>query len=55
MHKTIVLPDNMQTKGTAICFQIRTLDLNVRDAGFIEKAPEDFVNACARLIAKMIS
>ena len=34
------------TRGVVLCFQIRTVDLNSRNAAFIEKAPDDIVELC---------
>lgn len=42
----VELDGRTKTQGVVLCFQIRTLDLNVRKATFIEKAPDDIVELC---------
>ena len=42
----VELDDRTATQGVILCFQIRTVDLNARDASFIEKAPADIVELC---------
>ena len=42
----VELDDRTATKGIVLCFQIRTVDLNAREAVLIEKAPEDIVELC---------
>ncbi len=42
----VELDERTKTKGVVLCFQIRTVDLNSRNASFIEKAPVDVVELC---------
>ena len=42
----VELDDRTATQGVILCFRIRTVDLNARDASFIEKAPADIVELC---------
>ena len=42
----VELDERTKTKGVILCFQIRTVDLNSRNASFIEKAPVDVVELC---------
>lgn len=49
----VTLDGRTMTHGTIMCFQIRTLDLNIRDTRFIEKAPDDIVARCAEYIQRL--
>ena len=42
----VELDDRTSTKGVVLCFQIRTVDLERREAKFVEKAPADIVELC---------
>lgn len=42
----VELDSRTKTQGVVLCFQIRTLDLNARNASLIEKAPSDIVDLC---------
>lgn len=48
------LPENMKTKGFALPFQVRALDIEIRGARFIEQAPRDFVDKCCSLTAQLV-
>lgn len=41
------------TQGVILCFQTRTLDLNSRNAKFIEKAPDDITDCCSDYIRRL--
>ena len=42
----VELDSRTLTRGVVLCFQIRTVDLNARNASFIERAPNDIVELC---------
>lgn len=42
----VELDQRTKTQGVVLCFQIRTVDLNERNATFIEQAPPDVVALC---------
>jgi len=42
----VELDSRTKTQGVVLCFQIRTLDLKVRGATLIEKAPLDIIETC---------
>ena len=48
------LPAGMKTTGYALPFQIRTLDVKNRQAKFIERAPQEFVEYCCNITAQLI-
>ena len=48
------LPDGLNTRGYALPFHVRTLDLSSRKAKLIEHAPDDFVRRCCSFIAQLI-
>ena len=43
-----------KTQGMIMCHQIRTLDLERRDARLIEQVPEDILNLCVEYVSRMI-
>ena len=49
------LPANLKTHGVALIFQLRTLDLNARNAKFVENAGETFTFQCCSLASQLIS
>ena len=50
----IPLDDRTTTKGVILCFQVRTLDLNVRNAKYVEKMPDDVVDTCIDYINRLM-
>ena len=42
----VELDNRTTTQGVILCFQVRALDLNVRNAVLVEKAPADIVETC---------
>ena len=42
----VELDSRTKTQGVVLCFQIKTLDLKVRGATLIEKAPLDIIETC---------
>ena len=42
----VELDSRTKTRGVVLCFQIRTLDLQMRGATLIEKAPRDIIETC---------
>ena len=42
----VTLDTRTQTRGCVLCFQLRTVDLQARDAKFIERIPQDLLNEC---------
>lgn len=42
----VELDNRTTTQGVVMCFQVRTVDLNARNAFLIEKAPKDIVELC---------
>ena len=42
----VELDSRTTTQGVVLCFQIRTVDLNIRNASLIETAPRDIVELC---------
>lgn len=55
MSGSVKLPKGMKTEGYALCFQLRSTDLNKRGAVVIEKAPEQLVRDCSEVAAELIS
>lgn len=49
----VILDNRTQTTGVVMCFQIRTLDLNARNAVLIEKAPKDIVDLCNNYLHRL--
>ena len=50
----VVLDERTKTQGVVLCFQIRTIDLDRRNAQFIENAPEDIVELCVDYVHSLI-
>ena len=50
----VKLDERTQTKGYILCFQVRTIDTNMREAYFVEKAPADIVELCADYLSKLV-
>ncbi len=42
----VELDKRTTTQGIVLCFQVRTVDLNARNAVLVEKAPKDVVELC---------
>ena len=51
----VLLDSRTKTQGVVQCFQIRTLDLNKRNARFLEHAPTDIVDECIDYITRLIN
>ena len=49
----VELDDRTSTKGVALCFQVRTVDLNNRDAKYIERMPDDIIDTCIDYINRL--
>lgn len=49
------LDERCKTHGVVLCFQIRPLDLDNRDAVFIEHIPDDITNLCSEYAARAAS
>ena len=49
----VELDARTKTQGVIMCFQIRTLDLNMRNAKLLENAPDDIVDTCSDYIKKL--
>ncbi len=49
------LDERTKTSGVVLTFQIKVLDLNERQAKFLEKAPKDIVDRCCELMCALIS
>lgn len=49
----VSLDRRTKTQGTIMCYQIRVLDLNVRKAKYLEKAPADIVQCCTDYINRL--
>lgn len=50
----VLLDARTTTQGVVQCFQIRTLDLDKRDAVFLEHAPADIVDTCSEYVMRLI-
>lgn len=50
----VSLDDRTSTHGTILCEQVRSLDLDVRKAVFIEKAPPDIVKEAVDIIHSLL-
>ena len=50
----VPLDTRTKTQGMIMCHQIRTLDLERRDARLIEQVPEDILNLCVEYVSRMI-
>jgi len=48
------LPPDMKTSGYALPFQLRVLDVNNRQAKFVEHATQDFIEQCCSIAAQLI-
>lgn len=48
------LPEILKTKGFALPFQIRVLDVISRKASVVEHAPQDFVEQCCNITSQLI-
>lgn len=46
----VSLDDRTKTQGTVLCTQLRTLDLEARNARLIEEAPSDIVFECCDIV-----
>lgn len=51
----VELDGRTSTVGVILCFQVRTLDLNTRRASFIEHAPDDITDLCAKYVYRLLS
>ena len=45
----VVLPHKIQTQGSVLVYQLKSLDFNKRNAEFIEKAPASIIEAVSNL------
>ncbi len=51
----ILLDARTDTSGCILCFQMRTLDLQARDARYIERLPQDLLEECLDYCKRLIS
>lgn len=49
----VELDNRTITQGVILCFQVRTVDLNVRGATLIEKAPNNIVELCNEYLHRL--
>lgn len=50
----VTLDNRTTTQGIIQCYQIRTLDLDKRNAVFLEHAPNDIVDTCVDYVSRLI-
>ena len=51
----VVLDNRTNTQGCILCFQMRALDLNARDAKYVERLPQDLTRECVNYCKRLIS
>lgn len=51
----VILDDRTETQGVILTFQIRTVDLNKRNAKLIERIPRDLLKTCQDNIKRLIT
>ena len=42
----VMLDSRTKTQGCILCFQMRTVDLNARNAQYVEHLPQDLLDEC---------
>ncbi len=55
MKLEVQLPSKMVTKGAVMVHQIKSLDFNIRQADFVEKAPPSVIQQVTLLAKEIIS
>lgn len=50
----IALDERTKTRGLILCEQVKALDLDVRNAVFIEKAPDDIIGEVINIIHSLL-
>lgn len=51
----VELDNSTLTKGYVLCFQPRTLDLNARNAIFVERAPKCIIEQCCDYASQILN
>jgi mRNA interferase MazF/mRNA interferase ChpB len=51
----VVLPETLETRGSVLVYQLKTLDYLERKVAFIEKAPHEVVEAVDRIVRVITS
>ena len=49
----VKLDNRTKTQGVVMCYQVRAVDLNKRNARLAERAPSDIVDTCSEYIARL--
>ena len=50
----VALDDRTKTRGLILCEQVKALDLDVRNAVFIEKAPDEMIAEVVNIIHSLL-
>ena len=50
----VALDERTKTQGLILCEQCKSLDLDARDAKFIEKAPDDIVQEAVDIVHSLL-
>ena len=50
----VVLPDELDTKGSVLVHQLKSFDLGERNAELIEKAPQQIIEQVATLVKLIV-